>query len=499
MDKNYEYYVKTKDLLSKYSYVTSILSFDENTVCPKDDKKYSFEVIDFFSEKILNIIKSNEYYDNLKYLKDHKKLLSKIEFMDISKKLEDLDKERKIPLDLAIKGNKIISDASVSWEEARETLDYSIFEENLTKLVSYYKEVICCKEDKLKGYDILLDDMEDNMTIEKYDEFFSLLEVKVLPLLKKILTMPKKYNSKLDKLKFDISKQKLITNDIVQMMGYTNKNGYLGETIHPFTSGINANDVRTTTNYKEELLFSNIFSVMHEVGHALYELQIDKKYNNTALFGGTSCAIHESQSRFYENYLGRKREFIEFLFPILKKYYEKELKDITVDDIYYYVNDVSSNLIRIEADELSYPFHILIRYKIEKGLFDNTIEVKDIDKTFNYYMKEYFNIVPKNKKEGCYQDVHWSSGFGYFPTYALGSAISAQIYYHMSKELDIDTLMSEGNFKPINKYLKNKIHKYGASVKNFDLIHQAFNEDFNPNYYVDYLINKFKKIYDLED
>lgn len=497
MDKQYEIFKENLDKINKYSYAIFILSFDEETICPKNDKEYSLDVINYLQEKILKITKSDEYYNNLVYLFNHKELLTEVEYLHIKKTLENIEKEKAIPLDLLIEGNKIASAAGLSWEKARDTLDYTEFEKNLEKLVDYNFKTIPLYKSKYTGYDVLLDLMEDDMTEVKYDEFFTLVEAKLLPLLKRILALPKKYNKKLDTLRFDISKQKELTKRICEMMGYNSTRGYIGETIHPFTSSANTNDVRTTTSYKEELLFSNIFSVMHEVGHALYELQNDPALSGTALFGGTSCAIHESQSRFYENYLGRSKEFIEFLYPILLEYFPKELEDITALDIYYYVNDVTSNLYRVEADELSYPFHVIMRYNIEKDLFNKKITVKDINNEFNRYMKEYFDITPKNMKEGCYQDVHWSSGFGYFPTYALGSAISAQVYHYLKKDINVEELMRNGNFKPINEWLKERIHKYGASVKNFDVIKNALNEEFNPNYYVEYLIKKFTKIYEL--
>jgi carboxypeptidase Taq len=280
-------------------------------------------------------------------------------------------------------------------------------------------------------------------------------------------------------------------------MGYTNEVGVVGETIHPFTNGINSCDVRTTTRYDESLLFSNLYSVMHEVGHATYELQNNSEFSATALMGGASCALHESQSRFYENYLGRSREFIEFLYPILKEVYPSQMEKYTLDDIYYYCNDVSNQFTRTEADELTYPFHIIIRYKIEKELFHNELTVDRISDRFNELFMEYFGVKPKNKLEGCYQDVHWSSGFGYFPTYALGSAMSAQFLVSMEKDFNPFLDMKNGDFKRVNAWLREHVHKYGKSKKNLEVLKIATGEDFNPRYYIDYLKNKFKKIYNI--
>jgi len=493
---NYKKYKEYKEIIKNYSYALFVMSFDEATICPKKDKENSLNVQNYFQREIIKIVTSDEYFNLLKKLS----VATDIDIVDkeaIIKEIEDLEKSRRIPNELRFKGMDIINKSSLTWEEARETLDYKPFLGNLGDLVNYYKDVIDCLKGKYQGYDVLLDDMEDDFTQKMYDEFFDSLKREVLPLMKRILALPKKYNEKLKDVKFDIDKQKKLTKKVCELMGYDDNVGYIGETIHPFTNGININDVRTTTRYDESLLFSNLYSVMHEVGHALYELGLDPKYNETSLSGGTSCAVHESQSRFYENYLGRSKEFIYAIYPLLSEVFNEELKGFTKEDIYYYCNDVCAQFTRTEADELTYPFHVLIRYEIEKKLFNNEITVMDIENEFNKLMDEYLGIKPSNMLEGCFQDVHWSSGFGYFPTYALGSAMSAQIYSAMRKDLDVDNLMSNLDFMPINNWLKEKIHKYGRSMKNLDIIKNACGEDFDSKYYIEYLKNKFNDIYNL--
>ena len=493
---NYEKYKEYKETIKNYSYALFVISFDEATVCPKNDKENSLNVQDYFQREIIKIVTSDEYFNLLKELVNDESV-SEIDKLSILKEIEDLEKSRLVPNELKFRGMKIISKASLAWENARENLDYSEFINHLDDLVAYNKDVIKCLDGKYHGYDVLLDQMEDDFTSKMYDEFFTLLKKEILPLMKQILKMPKKYNEAIKNIKFDIDKQKKLTKAICEYMGYNDTVGYIGETIHPFTNGININDVRTTTRYEESLLFSNLYSVMHEVGHALYELGLNPLYNETALQGGTSCAVHESQSRFYENYLGRSKEFIYAIYPLLTKIFSSELAGFTKDDIYYYCNDVCAQFTRTEADELTYPFHVLIRYEVEKKLFNNEISAKDIETEFNRLMNEYLGITPSNMKEGCFQDVHWSSGFGYFPTYALGSAMSAQIYDAMSKDLDIKSLMTNLDFTPINLWLKEHIHQYGRSIKNLELIKKACGEEFNPKYYINYLKNKFKTIYNL--
>ena len=490
-------YREYRELISKYEYAINIVSFDEETICPRLDKEYSMSVTDFLSRKVIEIKNSDEYYKLLGSLIKDNEDLNEVEILAVKKEYKEINRSRRIPTDMQFKELSISSKCSLSWQEARESLDYSEFEDNLALLVNLNRDKIKLLEDKYHGYDVLLDEMEDDFTTPIYDSLFNKLEEEILPLVKKILTLPKKYNVAIRNVKFPIAKQRELTKIICERMGFTPDRGYIGETIHPFTMGINSNDVRTTTAYDESLLFSNLYSVMHEVGHGIYELQVDKKYDNTVLSALTSMGIHESQSRFYENYLGKSREFIEFIYPTLKSLFPTELAPFTIDDIYYYVNDVEAQPRRTEADELTYPFHVLIRYKVEKMLFNGEIEVKDICKTFDHLMLDYIGFLPSDKKEGCYQDVHWCSGFGYFPTYALGSAISAMVYHYMAHDIDIKGEMRIGRFELINEWLKNHIHKYGMSKKNKEIIRLAFGEDFNPDYYIEYLKNKFKTIYNL--
>ena len=492
-----EKYYEINEELKMYNYASFIISYDGATICPKLDKKMSYKASDYYSMKYIEITKSDEYYDILKRLLDNKEVLNVYEFDIISKEYEDLTKERLVPNDVVFKGMELFSKSNLDWEEARDTLDFSKFESDLDNVINYYiNDYIPYKEGKYHGYGVLLDEMEDDFTEEMYDNFFNTLKVELIPILKKCRSAKKKYNEKIKTIKFDIDRQKHITQEICNMMGYTKDVGCVAETIHPFSNTINKHDARVTTNYDEEKLFSNIYSVMHEIGHSLYELGIDDRYDGSILMGGASCAIHESQSRFYENYLGRSREFIEFLYPILLKYYSEELKEFSVDDIYYYCNDVTDELIRCDADELSYPFHIIVRYECEKALFHKEIKTSELSDYFNEKMKEYLDLYPTNKKNGAFQDVHWTSSFGYFPTYALGSAFGAQFYHAMERDLDIKGLMKVGNFKPITKWLNEHIHQYGRTKKNLELVRSATGEDFNPTYYVNYLKEKFKEFYE---
>jgi len=495
IDKYHQY----KKELAYYRHIDFILYYDVTTDAPKKGKDFTNDVLSFISKKELDLTLNKEYISLINDLYSKKDELDELDRFDIELEYKDMQKQLRVPREELEKHIDNLNECYLTWERARETIDYKEFENNLEELVTYYKKYTKWQETPLlKGYDVLLDEMEEGYNEKMYDAFFKKLEDRLLPFVKKVFKAKQRYNPKLDSLKFDISKQKEITKIIADAMGYNSDYGCIRETIHPYTNWSNNKDVRITTSYSEDLLFSNLYSIMHEIGHALFQLQMDDKFNMRKSFDAVTCITHESQSRFYENYLGRSRAFISYLYPILLKYYPEELNDITEDDIYYYVNSVKPIFKRTEADELTYPFHIMIRYNVEKKLFHNEIEVKDIENTFNEYMFKYLGITPKNKLEGCFQDSHWSSMFGYFPTYAVGSAYGSMFLEEMKKSVNVDEDLKHGNFKNINKWLKDNIHQFASLRKNDEVVRYVCHKDFDPEIYIDYLINKFSKIYNID-
>ena len=241
-----------------------------------------------------------------------------------------------------------------------------------------------------------------------------------------------------------------------------------------------------------------MYSILHEGGHALYEIGIDKKYQYTLLNGGASSGFHESQSRFFENYIGRDKEFIKVVYPMLDKLFCLSSNNITEEDIYLKVNESIPSLIRMDADELSYPIHILIRYELEKELINSDLCVLELPKMFNQKMREYIGIEVPNDTMGILQDVQWSGGsFGYFPTYALGNAYAAQILYALKKKINIEDCIKRFDFSTINEWLRTNIYCYGKEYNPDEILKRVTCEEFNPQYYIEYLEEKFSKIYDL--
>ena len=284
----------------------------------------------------------------------------------------------------------------------------------------------------------------------------------------------------------------------MDVMNFDKTKGLMKESEHPFTSGFGTTDVRITNHYYEDLLTSSIFSVIHETGHGLYEQNCNPELDETLLGGGASMAMHESQSRFYENIIGRKYSFWETHYPVLQELFKDELKDTTLDDFYHNVNKVVCSLIRTEADELTYSLHIMIRYELEKGLISGTISVDELPQKWNEMYENYLGITPPNDSLGVLQDIHWAGGsFGYFPTYALGSAYAAQLYNAMKKEINVDEIIKSKNLKEINEWLKKHVHYYGKTLSSKEIIIKSTKEEFNPKYYIEYLKEKYMSIYNL--
>ncbi|MDU6630963.1 MAG: carboxypeptidase M32, partial [Lachnoanaerobaculum sp.] len=254
----------------------------------------------------------------------------------------------------------------------------------------------------------------------------------------------------------------------------------------------------TTTKYIENNVASAILSTVHEVGHAYYEHNIDPKYDGMILSEGVSSGMHESQSRLCENYLGRTMAFWKYNYPKLQAYFPKQLGDVSLEDFYKAINVSKPSFVRTEADELTYPLHVLIRYEIEKGLFNGTISTEGLDKTWNAKYKEYLGVDVPNDKLGILQDVHWSDGsFGYFPTYALGTAFAAQYVHAMKKDLDVDNLLENNKFDVVMNWLKENIHTYGFRYEAPELMKMVTGEEFNVNYFLDYIEEKYTKLYNL--
>ena len=346
---------------------------------------------------------------------------------------------------------------------------------------------------------MLLEDYEEGFTMKELDRFFDRMRKEIVPLLKEVRKKLDMIDSSAVFQEYDIEKQKEFSRFLAEYLGFDFTKGVLGESEHPFTDSLHNEDVRITNHYYPDNLESAIFSVIHETGHALYEGGNSDEVTMTPVQGGASCGMHESQSRMFENVIGRSRAFWEPIYGKLQETFPEQLENLPLEDFIRIINRVHPDLIRTEADELTYCLHIMVRYEMEKKMIEEECSVEDLPEMWNSLYEEYLGIRPETDTEGILQDVHWSfGGFGYFPSYALGNAFASQIYAQMEKDLEVEQLLKEGNLKPIREYLKEHIHQYGASRKTRRLLKDLTGEEFNPDYYVDYLKNKYTALYELK-
>ncbi len=493
-NKALKIYKDTNRLIGAYNTLVSTAYFDKDTIAPKKGNKKRNEVLSLMSGEIYSLETRKEYLDAVEELKKQDfgfEMNREIYLRD--KALQDITKFTK---EETMAYTQALMNAQDSWIKAREHKDYRYFEKDLLKLIDLTKERLKKRNPDVDPYDLLLDDYQEGMNSKKYDAFFNRIKEELIPLIKEVSARQEMVDDSFLHRYYPADKQRQFAKILIKYLHYDPSWGYMGETEHPYTSMICEDDIRITTRFIENDISAALFSIIHECGHAYYDHQVEKRYLDTMIHDGISMGVHESQSRFNENYIGKRRSFWVKLYPELVKIFPENLKDVSLDDFIRAINRSCPSFIRTEADELTYPIHILIRYEIEKGIFRGAIDLKDLSKIWNQKYKEYLGLDVSNDFEGILQDIHWSQAyFGYFPTYALGSAIGAQLVATMNKQIDVDGLLEKGKYPAIQKWLKEKIQRYGALYTYDDLLKIATGKKFDPDHYIKYLKNKFKKLY----
>jgi carboxypeptidase Taq len=405
----------------------------------------------------------------------------------------------RVPQEIIVEFSETTSRSFIAWRHAREKSEFKLFEPHLKKLVRLNQTI--AKHIGYSGnpYDALLDMFEPGLTAKEGKVLFGSLVKEITPLLK-VIKKSKTFNEKNDLFdkEYDVSLQKQLSEFVLEKIGYDFGAGRQDVSTHPFTTELGAGDVRITNRYSPHNFIESIMVAMHEGGHALYEQGINYEFDNTPLEGGVSLGIHESQSRFWENQIGRSREYVEYLEPVLKAFYPMQLGKESAESLYRVFNKVTPSFIRVEADEVTYNLHIALRFEIEEGLLSGKIKVEELPRIWNSRVKKYLGVTPKTDSEGVLQDVHWSHGLmGYFPTYTLGNLYAAQFASTMSKELDLPKLICEGNFGTILSWQRENIHKHGSLYWPKELVKRVTGKSLSANYFLDYLNEKYSDIYTL--
>jgi carboxypeptidase Taq len=392
----------------------------------------------------------------------------------------------------------VSSKAFEAWVEARKKSDFSIFRPHLEKVVELVHRYISFFPAGNHPYDTLLDDYEPGMKTEEVKAIFDGLRPKQVKLIKAIAKSKQVKDDFLFK-KFNEKKLNDFGVNVITRFGYDWTRGRQDKAAHPFETTFSVNDVRITTRYEDDNPIAMLFSSMHESGHAMYEQGVNPAYDRSPLGGGASMAIHESQSRMWENLVGRSLPFWEYFYPELKKAFPSQLDGVGLKAFYKAINKVEPSFIRVNADEATYNLHIMLRLELEIGMVEGTIAVKDLPEIWNTKMQEYLGIVPPDDAHGVLQDIHWSGGaIGYFSTYALGNLVSAQVWEKIRKDIrNLDDQICRGDFSELLGWLRKNIHQYGHKYEPQALVEKVTGSKITPEPYVRYLTKKYSEIYGL--
>ena len=407
------------------------------------------------------------------------------------------DLATKLPTEFVREMSKATSIGQHSWRRARQESDFSLFSKELEHIVDIkrrHAEYLGYAENP---YDALLDLYEPGITAAMLRPVFARLKVGTIRLLEKINGAEDRPDDSLFYSGFDRDRQLEYSREVIGRIGFSFDRGRVDLSAHPFCTSFTRSDVRLTTRVYEDDLRSCLFGLIHEAGHGMYEQGVDPQFSRTALEGGASMGIHESQSLFWENVIGRSREFWQWAYPRLQQTFPEKLSEVTAEDFYRMVNTMRPSLIRVEADELTYNLHIILRFEIEDDLINRRLEVAEIPEVWNRKMVEYLGIEPENDALGCLQDVHWSfGGHGYFPSYTLGKLYAAMFNNRMLEQIpDRDAQIASGEFEPTLAWLRENVHRWGRAKTPTELLRDVCGSELSEQPFLDYIERKIVDVY----
>jgi carboxypeptidase Taq len=408
------------------------------------------------------------------------------------------DRERKVPPQWIEKFVQVTANAQSVWEKAKEDSDFALFQPHLSEIVELRKEYAEYFKPFDHVYDALLDDFEPGLKTVEVQSIFNAIRPHQVALIEAIQAAEPVRD---DFLYFNYPKdgQWQFGMNVIKKLGFNFERGRQDVSVHPFTTSFGWGDIRITTRIDENYLPTALFGSIHESGHAMYEQNISQSLRRTLLCDGASMAIHESQSRLWENLVGRSYAFWKHFYPDLVKIFPTQLGNIDLDTFYRGINYVKPGMIRVEADEATYNLHIMLRMELEIALLEGKLSVKDLPQIWNEKMQSYLGITPANDAEGVLQDVHWSGGMmGYFPTYALGNIVGSQIWEKVNEDIPtLDDQLEKGEFRPLLTWLSDKVYQHGSKFEPKDIIKMVTGESIQPGPYIKYLETKYKEIYKL--
>ncbi len=471
-----------------FNSVVSLLSWDQETYMPERAFEHRSQQMGLMAS-LIHQLKTTELQEILKDINLNE--LQRRDFLIVKRVKQDLDKWSKIPEKLAVQLTEVTSQAQYYWDKAKKNDDFDTFAPYLEKIVSLKIEEAHCLGFEQNPYDALLEDYEKGLKASDFEKV-------IRPIVEEFYQ--KKSNSVLTTNPFKCTipayEQLKFANQFIQDLGFDFRRGRQDISSHPFSNAISIHDIRITTRIMEEDLQYMLYSTIHETGHALYEMGLNTELLGTPYSETCSLTIHESQSRFWENNIGRSLPFCKFLASKLQEYLPQYFSEVSPEALFYTLNEVKPNFIRTESDEVTYHLHIALRFELERDLVNQVIQVKDLPTLWKEKMQSYLGIIPPNDSLGVLQDVHWSAGLiGYFPTYSLGSFYAAQIYSHLkSLYPDFDFHIEKGNFDFIHQWLKENIFSKGRMFYSHEILQQATGNPLLPNAFKDYITSKLELV-----
>ena len=479
LEQKLQHVKQTLALAEKYDHAVNVLSYDQETICPIDAMEEQGEVWAFLNNQSYKLIKDPAFIEAAEYLYEHRSDLEELDRVMAEQLHRNYLQSKNVTPELQHEFMLTFNRAFVNWSKAREAGDYSLFAPSLKEVADTNRRMIELRGADAAGktaYDSLLDDYERGMTSDVLDEVFGACKERLIPLLEKIRKSPKKIRTDFLSRRVEDEQQAKMVKWVLTQMGFNFNRGAFTTSEHPFTASMGRCDTRITTHYYPTRFLSS---------------------PDHFIIVGKTLGMHESVSRFYENRIGRSEAFVHFAYPKVCELLPQVMADVSEREFYEAVNAVSPSLIRTEADEFTYTFHIIIRYEIEKALFAGEIRVEDIPAIWNKKYQEYLGVCPASDREGALQDVHWTSGFGYFPTYAIGNFYNAMYYNRLKEEVDVNAAIREGNFAPLNDWMIGHVFDRADRLSPKEWIKDITGREFTPVDFLDYLEAKYSELYGL--
>lgn len=498
MSEKSEQFQEYLNRMEQYRQIGEQMAWDMQTQTPKKGYGYKIDAIAYFSGEKFRLATSEEtgrLYEALSAQEEYAALNDAMK-LTVRRGKRDYDRDKRVPADFFEEMVRASNVSAKAWEEAKQKSDYGLFCPHLQKMIDFRRKYIAYIEPDKDIYDTMLDMFEEGMDSAAIDGLFSRMKEELVPLFRKIMEKPEPDNSRFQG-DYDINSQKALEAELLSYIGFDKEAGVTGESEHPFTMAFGPGDVRVTNHFDRQDAINAMFSAIHEGGHAIFEQGINPDYVKTAA-ADIGMGMHESQSRFYENILGRN---INFWKPVYHKVGEHlpQFKNIPLEAFFREINHVRPSFIRTAADELTYCFHIILRYELEKAIFRDGVNAEELPALWNDKMEELLGIRPRNDAEGILQDMHWSDGsFGYFPTYLLGTIYDGMFLEAMERDLgSVDTLLAEGRIAEITAWLHEKIHRHGGMRTAEETLREVCGQPVTAEPIIRYFKKKYTEIYQL--